>query len=61
MILITTPGGKVGSEIVKLLQARGEALRLGAHTVEKARRDFPGAEIVHFDFADEASVRSALR
>ncbi len=61
MILITTPGGKVGSEIVKLLQARGEPMRLGAHTVEKARRDFPAAEIVHFDFADEASVRSALR
>lgn len=61
MILITTPGGKVGSEIVKVLQARGDALRLGAHTVEKARKDFPSAEIVHFDFGDEASVRAALK
>ena len=61
MILITTPNGKVGSEVVKQLQARGEALRIGAHTVSKARAAFPGAEVVHFDFADESSVRAALQ
>lgn len=61
MILITTPNGKVGSEVVRQLQARGEALRVGAHTPDKAREAFPGAEVVHFDFEDEASVRAALQ
>lgn len=61
MILITTPNGKVGSEVVKQLQAKGEQVRLGAHTVEKAQKAFPGAEVVHFDFGNEDSVRSALR
>lgn len=60
MILITTPNGKVGQEIVRQLQARGEAIRIGAHTVEKARAAFPGAEVVHLDLADESSVRAAL-
>ena len=60
MILITTPNGKVGSEIVRQLQAQGEAVRVGAHTVEKARTAFPGAEVVSFDFGDEGSVRTAL-
>ena len=61
MILITTPNGKVGSEVVRQLQAKGEPVRVGAHTVEKAREIFPGAEVVHFDFQDEASVRAALK
>lgn len=61
MILITTPNGKVGQEIVQQLQQRGEPVRIAAHTVEKARAAFPGAEVVHFDFGDEASVRAALR
>ena len=60
MILITTPNGKVGSEIVRQLQATGEPIRIGAHTVEKAQKAFPGAEVVHFDFGNEDSIRSAL-
>lgn len=60
MILITTPNGKVGSEVVKQLQAKGEPIRIGAHTVEKAQNAFPDAEVVHFDFGNEDSVRSAL-
>ena len=61
MILITTPNGKVGSEVVKQLQVKGEQIRIGAHTVEKAQKAFPGAEVVHFDFGNEESIRSALQ
>ncbi|MFC4453155.1 SDR family oxidoreductase [Deinococcus sonorensis] len=61
MILITTPNGKVGSEIVRQLQAQGTPVRVGAHTVEKARAAFPDTEVVHFDFNDEASVHAALQ
>ena len=61
MILITTPNGKVGSEVIKQLQAKDQALRVGAHTVGKAQAAFPGTEVVHFDFADEGSVRAALQ
>lgn len=61
MILITTPNGKVGSEVVKQLQAKGEQIRVGAHTVEKAQQAFPGAEVVRFDFENEDSIRSALQ
>jgi len=60
MILVTTPNGKVGSEVVKQLQAQGQDLRIGAHTVEKARAAFPGVEVVHFDFANLESVKAAL-
>ena len=61
MILITTPNGKVGSEVVRQLQAKGEQIRIGVHTVEKAQEAFPGADVVHFDFGNEDSVRSALQ
>jgi len=60
MILITTPNGRVGSEVVKQLQANGTHIRVGAHTVEKARAAFPEAEVVHFDYSDESSIRAAL-
>lgn len=60
MILITTPNGKVGSEVAKQLLEQGYAVRLGAHTVEKAESAFPGAEVVPFDFADGDKVRAAL-
>lgn len=60
-ILVTTPNGKVGTEVVKQLLAQGQAVRVGAHTVEKAKKAFPGAEVVPFDFADEASVKAALK
>lgn len=61
MILVTTPNGKVGSEVVKQLLEKGVPVRVGAHTPEKARAAFPDAEVVKFDFQDEASVRQALQ
>lgn len=60
MILVTTPNGKVGSELTRQLLEQGHPVRLGAHTVEKAQSAFPGAEVVPFDFAAEESVRAAL-
>jgi uncharacterized protein YbjT (DUF2867 family) len=48
-ILVTTPSGKVGQQLIPLLQARGVALRLGAHSVEKTRAAFPGLEVVALD------------
>ncbi len=60
MILVTTPNGKVGSEVAKQLLEQGSSVRLGAHTVEKAKSALPQAEVVAFDFADEDKVRTAL-
>lgn len=60
-ILVTTPNGKVGSEIVRQLQQQGASVRVGAHTVSKAEAAFPGAEVVHFDYHDAASVEAALK
>ena len=61
MILVTTPNGKVGSEIAKALLEQGKEVRLGAHTPEKAQAAFPQTEVVPFDFANEDKVRAALR
>jgi uncharacterized protein YbjT (DUF2867 family) len=36
MILISTANGKVGSEIVEQLLAKGENVKVGAHNVPKA-------------------------
>lgn len=60
MILVSTPNGKVGSEVAKRLLEQGHALRLGAHTVAKAQAAFPEAEVAPFDFADEGSIKAAL-
>lgn len=60
MILITTPNGKVGSEVTRQLLEQGHSVRLGAYTVEKAQSAFPEAEVMKFDFADEDKVRAAL-
>jgi len=48
-ILVTTPTGKVGQELIPLLRERGVSLRLGAHSVEKTRAAFPGLEVVPLD------------
>ena len=61
MILVTTPNGKVGCEVVKQLLGQGETVRLAAHTPQKAQDAFSNAEVVPFEFGDEASVRAALR
>ena len=60
MILVTTPNGKVGSEIAKALLEQGQEVHLGAHTVDKAQSAFPQAEVVPFDFADEVKIGAAL-
>jgi uncharacterized protein YbjT (DUF2867 family) len=61
MILVTTPTSKVGSALVSLLLSQAVSIRLGAHTIEKARSLFPHAEIVPFDLKNTASVETALR
>lgn len=61
MILVTTPNGKVGENVARELLERGLPVRVGAHTPDKARAAFPGAEIVPFDYANEESVAAAVR
>lgn len=59
-ILVTTPTGKVGQELVAILTARGAPVRLGAHSVEKTRAAFPGLEVVRLDHADPATHAAAV-
>lgn len=60
-ILVTTPNGKVGHEVLKQLLAGGVSVRAGVHNPAKAEGlRALGAEVVHFDFADAASVNAAL-
>lgn len=58
-ILITTPRGKVGQELVRLLKDQA-TLRLGAHSVDETKQAFPGVEAVRLDLNDEASVKAAV-
>ncbi len=60
-ILVTTPSGKVGQELVVILRQRGVALRLGAHSVEKTRAAFPGQEVVHLDYGAVATLDAAVQ
>jgi uncharacterized protein YbjT (DUF2867 family) len=59
-ILVTTPSGKVGQELVAILLKAGATLRLGAHSVEKARAAFPGLEVVELDHTDPATHAAAV-
>jgi uncharacterized protein YbjT (DUF2867 family) len=59
-ILVTTPNGKVGGELVKQLLAKGAKVRIAAHTVESAKQRFPNTEVVPFDYGDVGSVQRAL-
>lgn len=59
-ILVTTPTSKIGSALVSQLSARGIAVRVGAHTVEKAQKLFPKTDIVALDLNNAASVKVAL-
>lgn len=59
-ILVTTPSGKVGQELVRILVERGVAVRLGAHSVEKTRAAFPGREVVALDYGNPASLAAAV-
>jgi uncharacterized protein YbjT (DUF2867 family) len=61
-ILVTTPTGKVGQEVAKQLLAKDATVRVGAHTLQKARAlHLNGADIVPFSFEDEASAKAALQ
>ncbi|HLL54782.1 MAG TPA: SDR family oxidoreductase [Myxococcaceae bacterium] len=60
-VLVTTPTGKVGSEVVRLLREKGIKHRIGARTVEKAQKEFPDSEIVRFDYQDESTLKAALQ
>lgn len=60
MILVTTPTNKIGSALVSLLSGRGIAVRVGAHTVEKAQKLFPNLDVVALDLSNAASVNAAL-
>lgn len=60
-ILVTTPSGKVGQELVKVLKERGVAVRLGAHSVEKTRQAFPGLEVVPLDYGMPATLEAAVK
>jgi uncharacterized protein YbjT (DUF2867 family) len=59
-VLVTTPNGKVGSHIVKLLVENGISVRVAAHNVAKAQAAFPGADVVAFDFFDASTWDAAL-
>ncbi len=59
-ILVTTPTGKVGQELVRIIEERAVAFRLGAHSVEKARAAFPGLEVVPLDHTDPATHAAAV-
>jgi len=57
-ILVTGATGKVGGEILTQLIAKGVDVRAGFHHPEKA--DVAGAEVVHFDYSDPATIEAAL-
>lgn len=59
-ILVTTPTSKIGSALVSQLSERGIAVRVGAHTVEKAQKLFPKSDIVALNFSNAATVKAAL-
>jgi len=61
-ILVTGATGKVGSEVVKQLAAKGEAVRAGLHNPDKAADLGWGdkVEIVPFNFVQTATIEAAL-
>ncbi len=60
-ILVTGATGKVGSELVKILAAKGEKVKAGVHHPDRVQGpEWEGIEIVPFDFADLSSVEAAF-
>lgn len=59
-VLVTTPNGKVGQEVVKQLLERRVPVRIGAHTLERGREAFPGAEVAVLDYEEPSTFGPAL-
>ncbi|SEE80626.1 Uncharacterized conserved protein YbjT, contains NAD(P)-binding and DUF2867 domains [Streptomyces sp. 2131.1] len=59
MILVTGATGTIGREVLRLLPA-GRAVRIMARNPERVACATQGAEIVHGDFTDSASLTDAL-
>ncbi|WP_405887556.1 SDR family oxidoreductase [Streptomyces longwoodensis] len=59
MILVTGATGTIGSELVRLLTARGEEVRALTRD-PSAGRVPPGADVVPGDYRDAASLRAAM-
>lgn len=60
MILVTGATGTVGSEVVRLLAARGERVRAMTREPSKVEA-LPGVEAVRADFGDHGSLAEAAR
>ena len=60
-ILIANANGKIGQEVVRGLLAKGEAVRVAARNVAKAKAEFPGAEVVAFDLDKPATFAAAVK
>jgi uncharacterized protein YbjT (DUF2867 family) len=63
-ILITGATGNVGSEVVKILQQQGQALKIAAHVPAKAQQIFgdkAGLEYLPFDFKQPETFPPALQ
>jgi uncharacterized protein YbjT (DUF2867 family) len=58
MILITGATGTIGSEVVRLLAAKGEQVRAMTRDPSKVARQ-PGVEVVRGDFDDHGSLAKA--
>ncbi|WP_373559111.1 NAD(P)H-binding protein [Streptomyces sp. SA15] len=59
MILVTGATGTIGSEVVRLLAARGEKVRALTRHPAKARIQ-PGVEVVRGDYLDPGSLEAAM-
>jgi uncharacterized protein YbjT (DUF2867 family) len=59
-VLVTGATGNVGSRLVRLLTARGQAVRAFTRKGEAARFD-PKVEVVAGDFTDKESLRSVMK
>lgn len=61
-IFVTGATGHVGSEVMHLLHAAGQPVRVGVRPAALARYQAPeGVEVTAFDFADPATHAPALR
>jgi uncharacterized protein YbjT (DUF2867 family) len=59
-ILVTTPTGKVGRELVSQLEAKKLPFRLATRNPDALRQLHPSAELVRYDHTDPASAKAAL-